>query len=180
MRQPGTDDREGQRLDCDREQSLSGIEGRQIEVAKSTDTTEISALKRYFIRYLTHKQIQNVQLTYLVQLGQVYHKEGFYYFTTDGFKDYLRIQKYVIGRLNLREELLRYGCAEGEVKYRVSAGEKVIACWKKTEDEELLNMGVFYDDMKDSDASAIEATKVQKIDDSFDKNEEAPDGKYKF
>jgi hypothetical protein len=148
-------------------QSLLGIENRNIEIPKSTDTTETSALRRYFVRYLTHTQMQH-GLPYLVQLGQVYKNEGFYFFTTEGFKDYLRIQKFATGRLNLREELIRYGCSDGEVKYTVSSGEKTIACWKKAEDAELSNMGEFYDDVLESDKAIVAGNRINKVDDGFD------------
>ncbi len=164
-------------------QSLSGIESRQIEVPKNTDTSEMSALQRYFMRYLTHRQVQH-DMAILVQAGQVYHKEGFYYFTTDGFKDYLRIQKFPVARLNLRAELLRYGCEDGKVQYTVRSGVKEIACWKKAEDDELLGMGVYYDDLHDSDGAAVAENKLQKVDESFDQEQGVTkgddDGKYQF
>jgi hypothetical protein len=158
-------------------QSLVGIESRTIEIPKSTDTTEMSALHRYLIRYLTHRQIQRGN-PILVQVGQVYHAQGFYYFTTDGFKDYLRIQKFTLGRINLREELTRFGCSDGSVTYKAASGEKSFSCWKKAEDEELLGMGSFYEDMAESDKASVAANPLVKVDTSFDK--EKGDGEYRF
>lgn len=146
-------------------QSLIGIENRIIEIPKATDTTEMSALRSYFVRYITHKQMRN-GLPYLVRLGQVYRSEGFYYFTTEGFKDYLRVQKFVVGRLNLREELIRFGCTDGMVKYTVPSGEKSIACWKKAEDDEIAQMGEFYDDVLEADKGVVASTKLGKVDEA--------------
>jgi hypothetical protein len=167
-------------------QSLLGIESRQIEVPKSTDTTETSQLARYFTRYLTHRQIQSGRAQ-MVMLGQVYHEDGHYYFTVDGFKDYLRIQKFSVGRLNLREELIKLGCTAGSVKYKVSSGEKIIECWKKPDDDELEKMGTFYTDVLDSDKVVVADNTLDKVDDSFDTAdvpveglEGGDDGRYNF
>jgi hypothetical protein len=164
-------------------QSLLGIENRQIEVPKSTDTSETSALWHYFSRYLTHRQIQSGRAQ-MVMLGQVYFDDENYYFTTDGFKDYLRIQKFSPGRMNLREELIRLGCSDGLVKYKVTSGEKTIACWKKPADGELTDMGVFYSDVMEGDRVVVAENTLGKVDDSFDAVaagvEEDGDGEYKF
>lgn len=143
--------------------SLEGIENRIIEIARATDTTEMSALRGYFIRFLTHKQMQN-GLPYLVGLGQVYHEDGNYYFTTEGFKDYLRIQKFNTNRMNLREELIRFGCTEGSVSYKVSSGEKTIQCWKKQKDEDIEQVGTFYDDVEEADKIVLQDSRLNKVD----------------
>jgi len=152
-------------------QSLIGIQERTIVIASSTDTTEMSALRRYLMQYLTHRQIQH-GLAYLVRQRQVYKAEGTYYFTTDGFKDYLRIQKFVVGRINLREELIRFGCTDGELKYKVGDTERTIQCWKKSEDVELEEMEVFYDDVVALDKESVVSNPLGKVDTSFDKEEE--------
>jgi hypothetical protein len=167
--------------------SLLGIESRQIEVPRSTDTSDTSALWHYFSRYLTHRQIQSGRAQ-MVMLGQVFlDGEENYYFTTDGFKDYLRIQKFSPGRMNLREELIKLGCAAGIVKYKVSSGEKAIECWKKPADSELTNMGVFYSDVMEGDKAVVETNTLGKVDDGFDSGlddmavaVEDGDGEYKF
>ena len=160
--------------------SMAGIKDRLITVERSTDTTEMAALRNYFMRYLTHKQTQNAQ-AYMVQLGQVFRSDSMYYFTTDGFKDYLRVAKFAIGRTNLREQLISYGCDEGSVTYYVKDGAKVISCWKKADDEELTSLGVFYEDVLEADKVVVEKNKLNKVDAEESFEEDATDdGKYKF
>jgi hypothetical protein len=131
---------------------------------KSTDTTEMAALKELFLRYLTHRQAQNKQ-PYTVNVRQVYHDGSAYYFKTDGFMDYLRTMKFVLGRTNLREQLIQYGCVEGEVKYTTSHGiEKSIPCWKKEDDAELKKLDTFYDDIMEADTEVLAASKLNKED----------------
>jgi hypothetical protein len=144
--------------------SMVGIEERLIEVPKQTDTTEMGALHNLFVRYLAHKQIQNGQ-PYMVQLGHVYHAEGVYYFSTKGIVDFLRFEKFSLGRTNLREQLIEYGCSDGELAYKTARGEeKVIPCWKKSDDPELLEMDAFYEDIYDGDADIIQKNKLNKED----------------
>jgi len=166
-------------------QSLIGIENRQIEVDRGTDTSEMSALKDYFIRYLTHKQVQSGQAN-LVGLGQVYADAGGYYFTSEGFKSYLRVQKFSLGHVNLREELMKFGAVAGEVSYETRSGRKTIKCWKKPSDAELEERKVYYEDVLDIDKLAVEKNPLNKVDDSFDRDDTAAgkeddeDGEYKF
>jgi hypothetical protein len=63
---------------------------------------------------------------------------------------------------------LRYGCTDGELTYKTRAGEKVIQCWKKADDEELAGWITYYDDVKDLDKVAVEDNKLNKIDDALD------------
>ena len=144
-------------------QSLAGIESRIIEIPKETDTTEMSALHTYFVRFLTHKQMKH-GLPHLIGLGQVFNRDGFYYFTTEGIKDYLRIQKFTVQKMNLREELIRYGCTEGEVQYSVGDRQKTIRCWKKAEDDDLKTMGTFYEDVEDADRAVLQDGRLNKVD----------------
>jgi hypothetical protein len=144
--------------------AMEGIEERLIEVPKQTDTTEMGALHNSFLRYLTHKQIQNGR-PYMVQLGQVYHKEGVYYFSTQGVMDFLRFAKFSPGKINLREQLIAYGCSDGELKYKTAKGEeKVIKCWKKPDDAELLEMDAFYEDVYDGYAGIVQESELSKKD----------------
>jgi hypothetical protein len=139
----------------------------EVEVAKETDTSNMSILRRYFFRYLTHKQIQNGQ-PYLVALGLVFHekgtgeKEGGYYFEAEGFKKYLAVENFQVRGINLREQLLAYGCAEGEVKYTVNGNEKTIRCWKHAEDAELLELDAFFEDVYEGDRDIIQKNKLRK------------------
>jgi hypothetical protein len=135
--------------------AMEGIDNRRLPVPKGTDTSEKEELRGLFVQFLTHKQTQNGQ-PYMVQLSQVYHAEGVYYFTTKGFMDFLRFEKVSPGKTNLREQLIAYGCSDGEVRYKTAKGEeKTIPCWKKPDDDELLEMGAFYEDVYAGDAAIL-------------------------
>jgi hypothetical protein len=77
--------------------------------------------------------------------------------------DYLRFERFSLQKTNLRAELIDYGCTDGEIIYKTSRGEeKVIKCWKKPDDEELLSMDAFYEDIYDSDADILQKNKARK------------------
>lgn len=141
---------------------MEGIEERQIQIAAENDTSELSELNNLVTNYLTHRQIQN-GAAYMINVGQVYHADGYYYFSTEGIKEFLRVEHYTLGRTNLREELMKFGCEEGEVKYTTRAGkENVIKCWKKKEDAELANKLQFYEDIYTADAERAAAIELAK------------------
>jgi hypothetical protein len=132
---------------------LSAIE--EVEVEEGTDTTELSALRGCFMRFLTHRKAQSDQ-PYLVQTGQAYCRDGVYYFTSEGVKQHLATEKFNLKGYNLREQLLSYGCSQAELTYINPHGaERTISCWKKLEDEELRGMGDFYDDIYEGDADIL-------------------------
>jgi hypothetical protein len=142
--------------------AMEGIEGRQIEVPKGTDTTETSLLRKLFLRYLTHRQIKNGQ-AHMIALGHVYHADGMYYFDADGFRKFLSLERFSTRNYNLREQLISYGCAEGEVAYKTAKGiNKTLPCWRKADDEELLGMDAFYEDVYDGDADILQKNKLNK------------------
>jgi hypothetical protein len=152
--------------------AMQGIENRKIPVELETDTTGLGELHRHFMQYLTHKQIKNGQPS-LILLGQVFHADGYYYFVTKGIMDFLRFEKFVLGKINLREQLIAYGCSDGEVKYKTSSGEeKVVKCWKKPDDMELSGMGIFYDDIYNGDDEIIQDDGLGKESKEGDGNEE--------
>ena len=89
----------------------------------------------------------------MVNVGQVFVRDGKYYFTTDGVKTYLRVQKFNLGRTNLREELMSFGCEEGELSYTGRSGRTMqVKCWVKEEDAELAGRQMYYDDILEQDA----------------------------
>jgi hypothetical protein len=138
-------------------QSMEGIEGRQIPVPKSTDTTEMGELYGLFIQYLTRRRAQNGQ-PYMVRLDQVYYAEGIYYFTTKGIMAFLRYERFSTGKVNLREQLIACGCSEAELRYKTLRGEeRIIPCWKKPEDADLLEQEIFYGDMSDADEEILQS-----------------------
>lgn len=139
---------------------MEGMSEREIEVSAESDTTELNELHVLLVKYLTHRQIQN-GAPYMVNAGQVYHNEGKYYFSTEGVKDYLRIERYNLGRTNLREELIRFGCSEGKLDYQTKGGrDMTVRCWVKDEDSELENKFAYYDDMYEQDAMRAAAIKL--------------------
>lgn len=149
--------------------AMVGIQDRLVEVKKETDTTDQSALRGLFARYLTHKLVKHAK-PYMVQIGHVFKQEDTYYFSHDGLKDFLRIQKFVLGRTNLRETLLSYGCSEGEIEYTTTAGvTKKILCWKKPVDDALKSLDEFYEDIYDGDKDILSAAKITKAEE--DKND---------
>ena len=124
-------------------------------------------------RYLTHRCVQSNSPS-RINNKQVYFSEGVFYFKTDGLKDYLRIAKYTLGRTNLREELVKYGCVEGEVTWeRKDKSIATIQCWKKDEDEALKNMARFFDEVIDEDADILSLNKLNKEEKEGDKGYEA-------
>jgi hypothetical protein len=124
------------------------------EVAKGTDTTESSALRGCFARFLTHK-LAPEGCQYMIKAGSSYYEDGAYYFTSEGIKRYLDMEKFSLRGYNLRERLISYGCSEGELTYSSKGGEKRVACWKKPEDEELESMSDFYEDVYEGDAESF-------------------------
>lgn len=141
---------------------MEGIEERQIAISAENDTSELSELNNLVMNYLTHRQIQN-GAAYMIQVGQVFRKDDYFYFSTDGIKEFLRVEHYNLGRTNLREELMRFGCEEGEVEYETKAGvKKVIKCWKKKSDLELEEKLQFYDEVYAEDAERAATIELAK------------------
>ena len=146
---------------------MIGIDERTIKVAASADTTETAALRESFIRFLTHNQVQKNSQPYMVKTGQVFYSDGFYYFDTKGLMDYLRMEKYTLGRINLSEWLqadAKGGCeANAELKYITPRGEeRTIRCWRKKETPELLELNVFYSDVYEGDEDIIQRNTLNK------------------
>jgi hypothetical protein len=141
---------------------LSMIEER--EAPKATDTTEMAELRNLFNRFLTHRKMKN-NLPHTVLVKQVYYQEESkkFFFMTDGFQGFLRSQAFRGGRINLREELLRFGCKDDALKYVTPGGEdRVIECWSKEEDDRTKQLGTYYDDVTESDTITIMNNKLNK------------------
>jgi hypothetical protein len=133
---------------------LADIE--ELAVEEGTDTTELSALRNCFLRFLTHRQTQNGS-PHLIQTGQAHYRDGVFYFTSEGARQYFAMEKFNLKGYNLREQLISYGCSKAELSYRTSRGtERTISCWQKPEDDELRDIGLFYDDIYDGDADILQ------------------------
>ena len=138
--------------------SMLGMKDRRIEIAKEAGTSEDVLLRSAVYRYLTHKQIQNGQ-PFMIKTGQVYHGEGYYHFTTDGLLRFLNGERFAFYKKNLYAKLVEMGCESAVITYETSKGAKVkIECWKKQEDEELLEMGSYYDDVYEGESDIINKT----------------------
>jgi hypothetical protein len=141
-------------------EAMEGIEEREIPVQEQTDTSEMGQLHLLFVRYLAHRPGQDGQ-PYMIPFGQVYRGGGYYYFSTEGFTDFLHAKKFSLSKINLRELLISYGCCDGEVAYKTAKGEeKIVKCWKKGVDAELLAEGSLYEDVYDGDAEIIRNMKL--------------------
>lgn len=152
---------------------MEGIENRQIAISAESDTSELNELDTLISNYLVHRQIQN-GAAYMINVGQVFHSDGFYYFSTEGIKEFLRVERYNTGRTNLREELIRYGCEEGTVQYTTRSGKvQTIKCWKKKEDSSLLERLDFYEEVYSADADR--AATIQLAKDKLSKAEDELD-----
>jgi hypothetical protein len=142
--------------------AMVGIEERTTVIPKETDTSVTGELHNLFLQYLTHSQIQNGQ-PYMIRNKLVYHADGVYYFTTEGIMAFLRFEKFSLGKINLHAQLKAYGCTDGELRYGTPRGEeRTVKCWIKNDDEELLEMSVFYEDVYDGDADVIRKAKLNK------------------
>jgi hypothetical protein len=135
----------------------------EIKIARETDTSSMSVLRRCFLRFLARRQAKN-GLPQVVLVGRVYREEGAgedggsaYYFEVDGFQRYLATENIQMRGINLREQLLAYGCTEGEIKYTTLSGiTKTIKCWKRAEDEELRELGAFFEDAYEGNQDTIQ------------------------
>jgi hypothetical protein len=142
--------------------AMVGIEEREIPIPEGTDTTEMGELRGLFTQYLIRRRAQN-GMPCMVAVDQVYYAEGEYYFTTRSVLAFMRYEKFSLGKINLREQLIAYGCSEAELRYKNAQGiEKIIPCWKKPEDEELLETAAFYDDVHDADMEILQSVKPKK------------------
>jgi hypothetical protein len=139
--------------------AMEGIEQRTEIVSSATDTTSYSALRSYFLDFLANRQVRKTQ-PYAVGLRQVYYADKVYYFTTDGFKKYLDVQRFPIRGINLRDRLESYGCKEGQLEYKTSSGRQMkIHCWTKDDDEDLEERSDFYGSVYEGDADIINQVK---------------------
>ena len=161
---------------------MEGMSEREIEVSAESDTTELNELHMLLVKYLTHRQVTN-GAAYMINAGQVYKDKNQYYFSTEGIKDYLRIERYTLGRTNLREELIKFGCSEGSVTYKTKAGKEItVRCWTKPEDAELEQKFSYFEDMYEQDSLRAASIKLadKESDEETDDVSEAGDEDSRF
>lgn len=112
-----------------------------VEVKKETDTSGTSLLRNAFVNYLSNKQARR-DSPFQIRIGlcvrQTVNGEVKYYFTHQGFTDYLRTQKINFDYSMLREMLKTFGAKEDVLNYTNATGElKSFPCWSRTDDKEL-------------------------------------------
>lgn len=115
---------------------------KEVEVKQETDTSGTATLKNAFLSYLANKMAHNDR-PYQIHVGLCVRKKSNvnnkatwkYYFTHQGFADYLKNQKIVFDMSLLRETLKSFGAEEDTLTYMNSVGEeRNVLCWSKIED----------------------------------------------
>ena len=147
------------------------------KVAESGDTTETAKLKSEFERYLaTNKAVMPAQ----IKLGLVVETDTKYFFTYQGYADYLDKKKKTNLNIQLRELLIKFGAKEDTMYYENRNGVKTkVECWSKLKDEGTREAGAYYDDVLAAQDAIItkaaeeyEAKKETVTQDTEDEDEE--------
>lgn len=110
-------------------------------VKKESDTSGMNMIRNAFLDYLSNKQARR-DSPYQIRVGlcvrQAQNGSVKYYFTHNGFLEYLRTKKINFDYSMLRETLKMFGAKEDTLIYTNSQGEiKNFPCWSKTDDDEL-------------------------------------------
>lgn len=109
-----------------------------VEVKAETDTSGLSVIKNAFIRYLANKQARR-ESPYQIRIGlcvrQVIDGQAKFFFTHEGFAQYLTNCKIKYDPTMLREVLKKFGATEDVLIYANALGEdRSFRCWSKVED----------------------------------------------
>ena len=112
-----------------------------VEVKKESDTSGMNMIRNAFMDYLSNKQARR-DSPYQIRVGlcvrQVQNGVVKYYFTHNGFLEYLRTKKINFDYNMLRETLKTFGAKEDILVYTNAHGEiKKFPCWSKADDDEL-------------------------------------------
>lgn len=153
-----------------------------VEVKKETDTSGLSVLHNAFITYLANKQARR-ESPYQIKVGlcvrQSKQGEVKYYFTHQGFSDYLRNQKITFDYNMLRETLKRFGAVEDELVYFNAVNEeKHYPCWSKTEDTEIDEAYAGAMEIEEGDKSSMGITSVSEASNREEKETEVKEVPY--
>lgn len=110
-------------------------------VQKESDTSGMNMIRNAFLDYLSNKQARR-DSPYQIRVGlcvrQVQNGVVKYYFTHNGFLEYLRTKKINFDYNMLRETLKMFGAKEDTLIYTNAQDEvKNFPCWSKTDDDEL-------------------------------------------
>ena len=150
-----------------------------IEVKKETDTSGTSQIRNAFINYLSNKQARRdspFQIRVGLCVRQVKNGEAKYYFTHQGFTDYLRTQKINFDYSMLREVLKQFGAKEDTLTYTNSTGDvKNFPCWSRTDDSELEEAYEGAVEIEQGDRANLNAvSEVSSVKEEEAKSEEKP------
>ena len=110
-------------------------------VKKESDTSGMNMIRNAFLDYLSNKQARR-DSPYQIRVGlcvrQIQNGVVKYYFTHNGFLEYLRTKKINFDYNMLRETLKMFGAKEDTLIYTNAQDEiKNFPCWSKTDDDEL-------------------------------------------
>jgi hypothetical protein len=131
------------------------------EVPRETDTSERAEIQGCILRYLTHAQV-NRSAASLIWTGSVYYENGMYYFSTNGLKKFMQSEHVSFTDVNLRSELVAFGCEDAEYRCKTSAGaDLVIRCWRKDETEELRDTLKYIAESLEDDTKIIREEKTK-------------------
>lgn len=131
----------------------------EVEVKSESDTSSTNMLKKAFMDYLANKQARR-DSPYQIRVGLCVRQEiergAKYYFTHNGFSEYLRVQKISFDFNMLREMLIKFGAKEDILEYTNANGEqRRFPCWSKVDDEELDEIYRGQKEIEDGDKNSI-------------------------
>ena len=128
----------------------------EVEVTKSSDTSDSAEIKNTFLQYLVKRKSTN-NAPFQIKMGLVYTRDGKYYFMHVGFQEYLETKKLKMVSSTLREVLLSFGAVEDTLVYTNKQQKEIrVDCWSKTEDDGTTGVKEFYEDVYVGDQELIE------------------------
>lgn len=135
-----------------------------VEVKQESDTSALSTLRNAFIRYLANKQARR-DSPYQIRVGlcvrQVTNGTAKFFFTHNGFEEYLRNSKISYDYAMLRETLKSFGAEEDTLVYTNALGEeRRFPCWSKTEDSQIDDAYAGSVEVEEGDRANIGAVSV--------------------
>lgn len=149
-----------------------------VEVKQETDTSALSELHSTFIRYIGNKQARRDK-PFQIRVGlcvRSKYKDTFkYYFTTQGFIEYLRNCRVPFDLGMLRETLKSFGVVEDTLCYTNARGEEIsFPCWSKVEDEQIKEAYTGAIEVEEGDKADFGALSISDVDNQEDKEEKEP------
>ena len=149
-----------------------------VEVKQETDTSALSELHSAFIRYIGNKQARRDK-PFQIRVGlcvRSKYKDTFkYYFTTQGFTEYLRNCRVPFDLSMLRETLKGFGVVEDTLCYTNARGDEIsFPCWSKIEDEQIKEAYTGAIEVEEGDKANLGALSISDVDNREDKEEKKP------